>query len=129
MKSLLLLSIFLFAACSSRPQLYPNKKLKRVGKEKANKDINMCMADAEKYLESSKGKQVAKGAGSGAAAGAIVGGIFGLLTGDIKGSVASGAVVGGASGAASGAVSPDQVRQNYTNICLGKKGYQVIGWD
>lgn len=65
--------ILLIASCASRPQLYPNQKFKSSGKEIAKKDIDSCMVQAEEYLKSSKGKQVAKSAGAGAAIGAAIG--------------------------------------------------------
>jgi hypothetical protein len=42
-----------------------------VGKEVAKKDIDQCIADADEYLKSSKGKNIAKGAACGGAAGAL----------------------------------------------------------
>ncbi len=130
MKSLstfLLLAIFV--SCASRPQLYPNQKLKSVGKEHAEEDVERCMADSEAYLKSSKGKQVAKGAGAGAAIGAAMGAVGGLFTGNLGGSLIRGGAVGAAGGAAVGGLSPDQLKRRYVNQCLGDEGYRVIGWD
>ncbi len=127
MKTLMLL--FLVAACASRPQLYPNSKLKEVGKAQGKKDIDQCVADADEYLESSKGKQVAKGAGAGAAVGAAIGAVGGLFTGNLGSGIVRGGAMGAAGGGAAGALSPDQVKKNYVNQCLADKGYQVIGWD
>ena len=121
--------LFVLAACASKPQLYPNDKLKTVGKEAAQKDVDKCIADADEYLESSKGKQVAKGAGAGAAIGAAVGAIGGLFTGDVGGSLVRGTAIGGGAGAAGAAVSPDQIKRNYVNQCLADQGYRVLGWD
>jgi hypothetical protein len=56
-KILTIIALFSFASCASRPQLYPNEKLKTVGKQAAKKDIDRCMAEAEDYVESSKGKK------------------------------------------------------------------------
>jgi outer membrane lipoprotein SlyB len=127
MKSLLIL--LLIASCASKPQLYPNQKLKSVGKEASKKDIDHCMSDAEKYLESSKGKKVAKGAGSGAAIGAAMGGVAGIFSGNVGRGVVRGGAIGAAGGGAAGALTPDQIKQRYVNQCLAEKGYQVIGWD
>lgn len=121
--------ILLFVSCASRPVLYPNNKFKKVGQEKADKDIDLCMDDAEKYVKSSKLKQSAKSGGKGAIVGGVIGTVSGLFTGDIIGSLAQGAAIGGAGGAAYGAVSPDQLRRKYVNMCLQKKHYQVVGWD
>jgi outer membrane lipoprotein SlyB len=116
-------------ACASKPTLYPNDKLKSVGKEAAQKDVDQCIADAEEYLKSGKGKQIAKGAGAGAAIGAAVGVVSGLFTGDIGGSVVRSSAVGAGAGAAGGAITPDQLKQRYVNQCLADQGYRVLGWD
>ncbi len=129
MKNLFLPALLLVAACASKPQLYPNAKYKRVGKEAARQDVEKCMAEAEEHVESGKGKQVAKGAGAGAAIGAAMGAVSGLFTGDVGGSIARSGAVGAAGGATVGGLSPDQIKRNYVNQCLGEKGYQVLGWD
>lgn len=125
----LIMLALLVASCASKPKLYPNEQLKAVGKKTAEKDIEKCIAEADEYLESSKGKQVAKGAGGGAAVGAAFGAVTGLFTGNLGGSLARGAAVGAGTGAAVGGISPDQLKRNYVNQCLAEKGYQVIGWD
>jgi len=128
-KIILLLSVLTLASCSSKPVLYPNQKLKTVGKEKSQKDIDKCMAEADKFLDSEKGKKMVKSAGSGAFMGAAVGAVSGLLFGDVKRAVTSGAAIGGTAGAAGAAISPDQLKQRYVNRCLGNQGYDVMGWD
>ncbi len=127
---LLLLSVSVLSACASRPKLYPNDKLKSVGKEAAKSDVDLCISEAETYLESSTGKQALKGAGSGAAIGAAFGAATGLIFGGnpLSGGLRGGAV-GGAVGGTAGALSPDQIKQRYVNQCLADKGYQVLGWD
>ena len=127
MKYILLL--FVLTSCASRPQLYPNQKLKSVGKAAAKKDIDRCIADSEEYLESSKGKQVAKSAGAGAAIGAAMGAVSGMFTGNLGSGLVRGGAIGAAGGGAAGAISPDQLKKNYVNQCLGEKGYRVLGWD
>lgn len=121
--------LLLVVSCASRPQLYPNSKLKSVGKEASQKDIDKCIAEADEYLESSKGKQVAKGAGAGAAIGAAMGAVGGMFTGNMGRGLVRGGAIGAAGGGAAGAVSPDQLKRRYVNQCLADKGYQVIGWD
>lgn len=125
-----LLSLSVLTACASRPKLYPNEKLKSVGKEAAKTDIDICISEAETYLESSTGKQALKGAGTGAAIGAAFGAATGLIFGGnpLRSGLRSGAV-GGAVGGTAGALSPDQIKQRYVNQCLAEKGYQVLGWD
>ena len=121
--------LLLMTSCASRPQLYPNQKLKTVGKEAAKKDVDQCIADSEEYLESSKGKQVAKGAGAGAAVGAAMGAVSGMFTGNFGRGLVQGGAIGAAGGGAAGAISPDQVKRNYVNQCLADKGYRILGWD
>lgn len=127
MKFLVLLLVLV--SCASRPQLYPNQKLKAVGKEAAKKDVDRCIADAEEYLESSKGKQVAKGAGAGAAIGGAMGAVSGMFSGNVGRGLLRGGAIGAAGGGAAGAVSPDQLKRRYVNQCLADKGYRVLGWD
>jgi uncharacterized membrane protein len=125
----MLLFLFVLVSCASRPQLYPNQKLKAVGQDAAKKDVNQCIADADTYLKSSKGKQAAKGAGAGAAIGAAMGAVGGLFTGNMGSGLVRGGAIGAAGGGTAGALSPDQIKQRYVNQCLADKGYQVIGWD
>jgi len=119
----------LITSCASRPQLYPNTKLKSVGKDAAKKDIDKCIADADEYLESSKGKNVAKSAGAGAAIGAAIGAVGGLFTGNLGGGLIRGGAIGAGGGAAAGALSPDQIKHRFVNQCLADQGYRVLGWD
>ena len=129
LKMIALFLILLITACASRPQLYTNTKLKSVGKEAAKKDIDRCIADADDYLESSKGKNIAKGAGAGAAIGAAMGAVGGLLTGNMGRGLIRGGAVGAAGGGVAGALTPDQIKHRFVNQCLADKGYQVLGWD
>lgn len=118
-----------FSSCASKPKLYPNDKLKSVGKEAAAKDIDQCMADADAYLETSEAKKIAKGAGGGAVVGAAMGAVFGAFTGNLGSGLARGGAIGAAGGAAGSAITPDELKHRYVNHCLGEKGYQVLGWD
>ena len=121
--------IILLCSCASKPVLYTNQKFKRLGKEKSQKEIELCMAEADEYLESGKGKKVAKGAGAGAAIGGAMGAVAGIFSGDLAKGAFQGAAIGGAGGGAAGAMSPDEIKRAYVNQCLEEKGYQVIGWD
>ncbi len=125
----LVLFLFMLGSCASKPQLYPNQKLKSVGKDEANKDVEQCISEAEDYLKSSKGKQIAKGAGAGAALGAAMGAVAGMFTGNLGRGLVRGGAIGAAGGGAAGALTPDQIKQRYVNQCLAEKGYQVLGWD
>ncbi|EQC45375.1 putative lipoprotein [Bacteriovorax sp. Seq25_V] len=128
-KLFLILSLITLASCSSKPVLYPNQKLKTVGKEKSQQDIDNCMAEADTFLESEKGKKMVKSAGAGAFMGAAMGAVSGLIFGDVKRAVTSGAAIGGTAGAAGAAISPDELKQRYVNRCLAKQGYDVMGWN
>lgn len=131
MKKLIIstLTLFTLVSCSSSPVLYPNAKYESVGKEVAKADIKTCTDKAEKFLASSKGKQILKGAGGGAAVGTAVGAVTGLFTGDFLRGLTQGAATGAAAGGTVGAISPDQLKRRYIEHCLGRAGYQVIGWD
>lgn len=119
----------LITSCASKPVLYPNQKLKSVGKEQANSDVDYCLEDADAFLETSKAKQIMGNAGKGSIIGAVAGGVTGALTGDFGGALARGALVGGAVGGTAGAISPDQLKRRYVNLCLKERGYRVIGWN
>jgi hypothetical protein len=130
-KNLTILFLVLLAvtACSSRPKLYPNQKLKTVGKEVSQKDTDQCMSEGDLYLETSEAKRITKGAGRGAVVGAAMGAVFGAFTGSLGRGILQGGAVGAAGGGAATAMSPDQLKQRYVNHCLGEKGYHVLGWD
>src|SRR2546422_3291756 len=57
-------------ASSQSPVLYPNAKLKQAGREQADREITECRKLADAYVQSTAGKDVAKGAAVGGAAGA-----------------------------------------------------------
>lgn len=125
----LLIILIILSACASKPKLYPNEKLKTVGKEVAQKDIDQCIAEGDMYLQTSEAKRITKGAGKGAVVGAAMGAVFGVFTGSLGRSVLQGGAVGAAGGGAATAMSPDQLKQRYVNHCLSEKGYHVLGWD
>lgn len=127
--SIILILSIISAGCASKPILYPNRKYQAVGKDMAKKDINLCMAKADRFLESSKGKAILKSAGRGSVFGAVVGGITGLFTGDVTEALAGGAAIGAAGGATAEAITPDRLKQSFVTRCLQKKGYEVVGWD
>lgn len=115
--------------CSSKPVLYPNATLKDVGKTQASRDIEVCMSDADEYLESPKAKKILGSAGSGAILGGAIGAVSGLLTGDFGSGLGRGAAIGATAGGVGQAISPDQLKRSYVNRCLADKGYQVMGWE
>ena len=116
----------LLAGCASTqaPVLYPNAKLKEVGKDQAERDIEACRTLADEYVKSTAGKDIAKGAAVGGVAGAAVGAVGGAVSG-------RGAGVGAAVGAATGAIKqpgPSPVYKRYVDRCLHERGYDVLGW-
>lgn len=133
----LTISLSLISCASYRPIFDPNQKYNEVGEDKAQKDADLCMKEADKYLEASKKRRMAKEAGREAVAGSIFGGIFGFLFGGNAKSLAVGLAAGAGIGAASGAggvaaednLKPDRIKQRYTINCLGKQGYEIIGWE
>jgi uncharacterized protein YcfJ len=121
--------ILTLTSCASKPVLYPNAKLKKVGKEASKRDIERCQDEADEFLESPRGKQILKSAGKGAIAGSAIGAVTGLLSGDIIGGALFGGAVGGTAGGVGEALSPDEIERRYVNRCLHNKGYEVIGWE
>src|SRR3989442_1152654 len=86
-------------ASSQSPVLYPNEKLKQAGREQADREITECRKLADAYVQSTAGKDVAKGAAVGGAAG----GASGARGGAVRGPRArNGAGGGGAARAARG---------------------------
>ena len=124
-----LFTLVLLSACASKPQFYPNEKLKTVGKEGAEKDTESCQKLADEYMTSGKGRDIASGAGKGAAVGAATGGVLGIFSKNILGGALIGGAVGTAAGGTSSALSPDKVRRNFVDHCLQERGYHVVGWD
>jgi len=119
-------------ASSQAPVLYPNEKLKQAGPEQADRAIGECRQLADAYVQSTAGKDVAKGAAVGGVAGAAIGAVGGAVSGRGAG---AGAAVGAATGATAGAVhgavkqtAPSPVYKAYVNRCLRERGYEVIGW-
>jgi len=119
-------------ARTQSPVLYPNAKLQQVGKAQAEEDIQACRKLAGDWVESTAGKDIAKGTAVGGAGGAAVGAVAGAVSGRGAG---AGAAVGAATGATAGAVhgaakqaGPSPVYKQYVNRCLRERGYDVIGW-
>lgn len=126
--TIIFLSIAL-SSCASRPKLYPNETMKTKGRTQSEADIDLCIKEADTYLESSEGKKIAKSAGFGAVVGGAVGAVAGAFTGNISRGAAQGAAMGGVGGGTAGALSPDELKHRYVNKCLADKGYNVLGWD
>lgn len=106
--ALLLVAIFSglmlmsLSGCSSRPVLYPNSYLKKVGKKQGEKDIDEALKMAEDYnLKSTNYSEKAEKTAVGTAAGAATG----TAVGAISGGPGLGAITGAAGGAAGGTVN------------------------
>jgi len=118
--------------CStSKPVLYPNDHLRRVGSAQAEEDVAGCIAQADAYgLGSGETERVAKESAGGAA----VGGAGGAAAGAVLGRAGAGAAAGAAGGAASGLVrglfrrDPDPLHRRFVERCLREQGYTVLGW-
>jgi uncharacterized protein YcfJ len=132
--SVLFCSVLILTACSAkRPVFYPNDYLQTVGKDKAQADANLCMAEAKDYgVKTDAGKTVGgkavKGATLGAAISAVVSAILGGNVGRAAGAGAAGGATAGAISGALDADDPNVVFKNYVDRCLSEKGYEVIGW-
>jgi uncharacterized protein YcfJ len=119
-------------ARAQSPVLYPNAKLQQVGKEQADQDIEACRKLADDWVESTAGKDIAKGTAVGAVGGAAIGAVAGAVSGRGAGAGAAvGAATGGTAGAVHGAAkqtSPSPVYKQFVNRCLQERGYEVLGW-
>ena len=73
---------FVIAGCATqRPVLYPNAKLKRIGNEAAQRDVDDCMRMAEQYgVSPGIGEKVARRAGEGAAVGGATGAVRAVVS-------------------------------------------------
>lgn len=131
-----IISAFLFSCASYRPILDENEQYLKSGDVQAERDIDTCMAQADKYLEKHKAEMESKELGRSAVGGAIIGGILGAVSGNGLEGAAGGAVVG--AGASAGGtyigqktkdnLKPDNLKQSYATKCLERKKYGVIGW-
>jgi predicted small lipoprotein YifL len=114
-----------------RPVLYPNDYLNAVGDAQAEEDIEECVNQADVYVRSNPGEQVAGSTVVGGAAG----GVIGAAGGAVVGSLGRGAAIGGATGATAGLIrglskasQPSPTHKNFVDRCLREKGYEPIGW-
>ena len=131
---IILALVLALAGCArtQKPVLYPNARLRQVGHEQAERDIEECRTLASQYVESTAAKDIGKGAAVGAAGGAAVGAVGGAVSGRGAG---TGAAIGAATGATAGAVhgavkqtAPSPVYKQFVNRCLRERGYDVLGW-
>jgi outer membrane lipoprotein SlyB len=121
------------ASTSHRPVLYPNAKLNQVGDAGSQRDVDDCIAMAERAGASAGSGSAARsgltGAAVGGAASAVASAIFG---GNVLNNAAAGAAIGGTAGAVGGAMNDrgasNSAYQNYVGRCLRDRGYDVMGW-
>jgi len=127
-----LVSVLTLSACAaSRPVLYPNPHLARVGQGQAEQDVAACRGLADQYIASGGAGTVAGSTAVGGGAGAAIG----AAGGAVRGSAGTGAAVGAATGATAGflrglfkASEPSPVYKNFVNHCLRERGYEPVGW-
>jgi len=125
-------------SASSRPVLYPNATLNRVGDAQGHMEANACMARAQAsgLSPTQNTNEVGRRAGEGAATAGVASVVGALITGrggeGVLRAGAAGAAIGGSAGAVSGAFHndrPNGVYRNFVQRCLGEKGFEVIGWN
>jgi outer membrane lipoprotein SlyB len=122
------------AGCAQRPVLYPNARLKDVGKAEAAGDIAYCreMANESVSPGAARAKEIGKDTAIGAVGGAGLGAVGGAVSGGGAGRGAGiGAAVGATAGLLYGAIksaSPRPIYKGFVDRCLSDMGYQVIGW-
>ena len=135
--NLLLLVVVLLAGCAAaqkRPVLYPNAKVEQAGEAQARRDVDTCIAKAERAGAADPGSStVGRGAVEGGAIGGATAGVASVIRGGgrVLEDAAAGAAVGATAGAVHGAFrasEPDQVHRNFVQRCLRDLGYEVIGW-
>lgn len=127
-----LVSVLTLSACAaSRPVLYPNAHLARVGQGQAEQDVAACRGLADQYIASGGAGTVAGSTAVGGGAGAAIG----AAGGAVRGSAGTGAAVGAATGATAGflrglfkASEPSPTYKNFVNHCLRERGYEPVGW-
>ncbi len=134
--AMVMLHIAVLAGCAAaekRPVLYPNVKMQQAGEAQAQRDVDQCIAQAERAGASGSGAgPVGRGAAEGAAVGGATAGVASAIRGGrVIENAAAGAAVGATAGAVHGAFrsgGPDPIHRNFVQRCLKDLGYDVIGW-
>jgi Glycine-zipper domain len=133
--ALVVLLVWLIAACAPKPILYPNAHYTDVGKESADHDIEECSAMAKDAGATPSQGKTGQVAGSTAGGGAI-GSAGGAVGGAVIGHPGRGAMVGAASGATAGFLRglfrrspPSNAYKQFVNRCLKERGYDPAGWE
>jgi hypothetical protein len=116
--------------------LYENDRLRTVGKEAADRDIELCKEAAD-AAGADEGSGAAGRVATSTGVGAGVGAASGAVGGAISGAAGQGSLIGAAGGAVwgllmglfnAGSSKPGAAYTNYVNRCLQDKGYEVTGW-
>jgi len=126
--------VTLGAGCAQTPVLYPNTRLKDVGKAEAAGDIAYCRELANESVSpgAATAKEIGKDTAVGAVGGAAIGAVGGAASGGAAGRGAGiGAAVGATAGLLYGAIksaAPSPTYKGFVDRCLSDLGYQVMGW-
>jgi Glycine-zipper domain len=133
--ALVVVLVWLIAACAPKPILYPNTHFTDVGKEVAERDIEECSAMAKDAGATPSQGKTGQVAGSTAGGGAI-GSASGAVGGAVVGHAGRGAMVGAAGGATAGFLRglfrrspPSNAYKQFVNRCLKDRGYDPVGWE
>lgn len=110
--------LFAAAGCASkRPMLAPNEHFKVVGMATADRDIDECLRQAEKYVPPSTGR--ARKAGADTAA----------LAEEKPPQDPAHAAASNIFRGFWNKPEPPAVQKNFVNRCLREKGYSPMGWE
>ncbi|MFV0437230.1 MAG: hypothetical protein ACK5PS_07560 [Desulfopila sp.] len=124
------------SGCSSgkRPVLYPNAHYLAVGQQRAEMDIDDCMAMAEySRANAGRGTELARNTARAGAVGGATGAVVGAIS--PRTGIGTGAAIGGAGAATATLVKgafdagePTDIFMRFVNQCLQERGYQSLGW-
>lgn len=121
---LLILVFVLSISCSTRPVVY-SETLDQ--SHLAQQDIAFCEQLAARHVP--ENRRIARSAGKGALVGGLLGGLEGLSRGRIASRALTGAAMVGGVTATHSAVNPNMTRRSYVEMCLRKRGHQMVGWN
>jgi hypothetical protein len=134
----IILSLFVgISACATqRPVLSSNAQLMRAGAERAERDIDECIALAEVSMkQSGEGSKVVTDTAASSVVGAAAGGAGGAIFGNAAQGAAAGAVGGVVASLMSALLGwmfrpkpPEPSNQQFVDRCLREKGYEPAGW-
>lgn len=122
-----LLLIFIFItciSCSSRPVIYSDSVEQS---HLAQKDIAYCRELAARNVPETP--RIARSAGRGALLGGLLGGLEGISRGRTASRMLTGVAMVGGVAATNSAVTPNMTRRRFVEMCLRKRGHQMVGWN